>query len=146
MLYNIANGWFAINKYEEAKEAYHLALDALIEAGLTEVIAQCYKNLGSTMNKLNRLDKACHFYKRALEFDGELAEAHFALALWNRRNGDFETALSHVEKIIWSQGSAGTSANVSGLRAESLFELGRIKEAIREIKSLLSVADKPDWV
>ena len=115
MLYCIANGWFAMNEYEKAANAYQLALDALIQAGLTKVVAQCYKNLGSTMKKLDRLDEACHFYERALEFDAELAEAHFALALWNRRNGDFETALSHLDKIIWSRDSAGTPANCFGL-------------------------------
>ncbi|MYJ20648.1 MAG: tetratricopeptide repeat protein [Rhodothermaceae bacterium] len=146
MLYCVANGWLALNKYERAVKAYRLALGVLIEAGLTEVVAQCYKNLGSTMNKLNKPHKARYFYKRALEYDAELAEAHFALALWNRRNGDFKTALSYLEEIIWPQGSAGTSANVSGWRAECLFELGKIKEAIREIISLLSMADKPDWV
>ncbi len=146
MLYCIANGWFAINEYERAEEAYHLALDTLIAAGPSEVVAQCCKNLGSTMEKLNKPDKACHFYKRALEFDAELAEAHFALALWNRRSGNFETAVSHLDKIVWSQGSAGTREIVSGWRAEILFELCKIEEAIRQINSLLSVADRYDWV
>ena len=146
MLYCIANGWFAINEYEKAEEAYHLALDALTEVGSSEVIAQCCKNLGSTMEKLNKPDKAIRFCKRALEFDAELPEAHFALALWNRRNGYFETAISHLDKIIWSQGSVGTSANVSGWRAEILFKLSRIEEAIWEVDSLLSEADKLDWV
>ena len=67
------------------------------------------------MRKLNRPDEACHFYKLALESDAELAEAHFALALWNRQNGDFETALRHFDKIIWSQGSAGTSERAIGM-------------------------------
>ena len=146
MLYCIANGWFAINRYEKAAEAYHLALDALAEPGSAKIIAQCYKNLGSTMEKLNKPDKACQYYKRALKFDAKLAEAHFALARWNRRNGNFKTAVIHLDKIIWSRGSAGTSEIISGWRAESLFELDKIKEAIREVNSLLSVADKVDWV
>ena len=147
MLNCIANGWFAINEYDKAAKAYHLALEALIEeASPSKIIAQCYKNLGSTMGKLNRPDEACRFYKLALESDAELAEAHLALALWNRRCGDFETALSHLDKVIWSRGSAGTQESVSGWRTESLFELGRVDEAIREIRGLLSVADKLDWV
>ena len=147
MLYCIANGWFARSEYEKAAKAYHLALDALIEeAEPSKVIAQCYKNLGSTLERLNRPDEACHFYNLALESDAELAEAHFALALWNHRNGDFQTAISHLDKIIWPRDSAGTQEIVSGWRTECLFELDRVKEAIREIRGLLSVAEEFDWI
>ena len=147
LLYCIGNGWQAIGEYEKARDAYDSALILLDNAESRKVAAQCCKNLGTTMEKLNEPDTAYAFYSRALEFDPNLSEAHFALALYyNRKNVNLELALEHLDAIVWPTGSAGTNSSVQAWRAEILFKQGEIKEAFRDIRALLSDADKLTWV
>ncbi len=134
-------------EYEKARDAYESALILLDNAESRKVAAQCCKNLGTTMEKLNEPDAAYAFYSRALEFDPNLSEAHFALALWyNRKNVNLELALEHLDAIVWPTGSAGTNSSVQAWRAEILFKQGEIKEAFRDIRALLSDGDKLTWI
>ena len=47
---------------------------------------------------------------------------------------------------MWPENSAGTSPSVQGWRAEILFRQGKINEAFRDIRALLSEGDKQAWV
>ena len=143
LLYCVGNGWLAIGEHEKARDAYNSALVFLDQANA----AQCCKNLGTAMEKLNKPDAAHAFYIRALELDPNLAEAHFALALWyNRKNANLDRTLEHLDAIVWPANSAGTLTSVQGWRAEILFKQGKIKEAFRDIRALLSDGDELDWV
>ena len=148
LLYCVGNGWFAIDEYEKARDAYNSALSRLDQIDFdSQVAAQCYKNLGAALEKLNKPDTARVFYTRALELDRNLAEAHFALALsYNRKNADLDRALEHLDAIVWPTNSAGTIVSVQGWRAEILFKQGKIKEAFRDIRALLSGEGGLDWV
>ena len=147
LLYCVGNGWLAIDEYEKARDAYHSALDLLVQANALGIAAQCCKNLGSAMEMLNKHDAAHAFYIRALELDPNLAEAHFALALWyNRKNADLDRTLEHLDAIVWPANSAGTLPSVQGWRAEILFKQGKMEEAFRDIHALLSNGDELAWV
>ena len=148
LLYCVGNGWLALEEYQKAGDAYNNALDLLVQANASTIAAQCCKNLGATMEKLNKPDTTAHaFYTRALELDPNLAEAHFALALWyNRKSADLDRALEHLDAIVWPANSAGTLTSLQGWRAEILFKQGKIKEAFRDIRALLSGGDELDWV
>ena len=147
LLYSVGNGWLALDEYEKASDAYCSALELLDQTDSSNVAAECCKNLGMAMEKLNKPDKALAFYTRALKFDPNLAEAHFALALWNnRQDSELHRALEHLDAIVWSANSAGTLPSVQGWRAEILFKQGKFKEAFRDIYALLSDGDKLAWV
>ena len=147
LLYCVGNGWLAIDEYEKARDAYYSALDFPDQTDSSNGAARCCKNLGATMEKLNNRDAAYALYTRALELDPNLAEAHFALALWyKRKNADLDRALEHLDAIIWSADSAGTLPPVLGWRAEILFKQGKIKEAFRDIRALLSGGGELAWV
>ena len=147
LLYCIGNGWLALKDYENARDAYNSALFNLDHAQYPEMAAQCYKNLGSAMEHMGHSDAACALFNRALGMDPRLPEAHFALALsYIRRNVELDSALEHLDSIVWSAESAGSNLSVQGWRAEVLFKLGRTSEAIRDIHSLLAEVDREEWV
>lgn len=148
LLYCVGNGWFAMDQYEKARDAFNSALLLLNQTDVySNVSAQCCKNLGAVLEKLNKPDAAHDLYTRALELDPKLAEAHFALALWyNRKNADLDRALEHLDAIVWPADSAGTLPSVQGWRAKIFFKQGKINEAFREIHGLLSTGGELDWV
>ena len=126
LLYCVGNGWLAMDEYEKARDAYNSALVLLDQTNVSHISAQCCKNLGAALEKLNKPDAAHALYTRALELDPNLAEAHFALALWyNRKNVDLDRALEHLDAIVWPANSAGTLPSVQGWRAEILFKQGK---------------------
>ena len=147
LLYSIGNGWLALKDYEKAKEAYNLALIFLEQVGPLELIAQCAKNLGSTMEKLGKSDEAYTLYEKALELYPYLSEAHYALAVWHcHRDSKLDRALDHLDAIVWQEGSAGNVADVQGWRIYILFTTGDIRSAFREINALLNEGNKLDGV
>ena len=147
LLYCKGNGWLALGEHEKAVDVYFSALKFLEDPDSSQVAAQCCKNLGSTLDKLDRGDEAHAFYKRALELDANLAEAHFALALWHmRRDVDLDRALQHLDAIVWSVSASERSLLVLGWRADLLFRQGKFKEAFRDIHALLGNADEISWI
>lgn len=148
LLYCVGNGWFALGEHEKARDAYNSALLLLDQTDVySKVSAQCCKNLGAVLEKLNKPDAAHDLYTRALELDSTLAEAHFALALWyNRKNADLDRALEHLDAIVWLDDSAGTLPSVQGWRAEILFKQEKVEEAFRDIHGLMSGKGREAWV
>lgn len=150
MLYCLGNGWLALGRYRRSVEAYEGALDLLEVSDGGGLAAMCCKNLGAAKAKLGDVEGAHVLYRRALEFDADLAEAHFALGLSYRRNlgdvADLERALEHFDAVVCSGGSAVTLTSVQGWRAEILFELGRTAEAFREVRALQGHAGELEWV
>ena len=146
ILYAIGNGWLALKEYKKARDAYNSALCLLDE--FPGVAAQCCKNLGTTLARLQHHDAARTLYERALDLDANLGEAHFALALWHheQKAGDPARALEHLDAVVWPKSSAGTQSAVQGWRAAILFEQQRVGEASREVRALLASANRLEWV
>lgn len=144
-LYSLGNGWLALREYEKAREAYSQALFLLDD--LPSLSAQCSKNMGSALEELGAVDTARAFYERALDLDPDLGEAHLALALWHLHNhGDHRLALEHLDRVLRQRGSSLPMSFVGGWRIELLFKIGDIDGAFREIHTLLSEADRFDWI
>ena len=107
----------------------------------------CYKNLGSAKEKAGRTAEAKVLYAQALDLDPHLPEAHYALALWHIRDGsNLASALDHLDSIVWPADSPDKSPAILGWRAETLFRLGRVAEAFRDINTLLSIGNDLDWL
>ena len=65
ILYSIGNGWLALKEYKRTRDAYNSALCLLDE--FPRVAAQCCKNLGTTLARMQHHDAARSHYERALD-------------------------------------------------------------------------------
>ena len=144
--YNIGNGYSAIDREEEAKVAYETALDDPIFANTPDLAAQCYKNLGTSLERLGNEDKAAEFYRKALELNPFLSEAHYALGLYHHRHGHYVDALFHFDRVVFAECELGRTSSVSGWRVNILFNLGDGQAAFREIYKLIGNADSEPWI
>jgi len=146
LLYCIGNAWLALGESHKALEAYHDALMQIEIPEFASFAAQCYKNMGSAIEGIGEIDAARVFYEKSIELAPDLCEAHFALALWHRRKGDYPLALIHLDRIFRLNDSALQMSAVQGWRIELLFNTGDIDGAFREINSLISESNQIDWV
>jgi len=150
LLYSVGNGYLALGDYRKAADTYEAALEALEESDGGHLAARCCKNLGTAKGRLGDVEGAHVLYLRSLELDGDLAEAHFALALSYMRGpeelGGLELALEHLDAIMYLGESAITPTSVQGWRAEILFKLGRTAEAFRDVQALQGRAREAQWV
>ena len=147
ILYCIGNAWLALQENEKAEVTYRSALRELEQPGLIKIAAQCYKNLGSVMESFGDNEEARKCYIRALEIDPGLNEAHFAIALWYRGEGNnLERALEHLDRILPRGNSELKMTAVQGWRINILFRLGAVSDAFRDIRALLGEADSCDWI
>lgn len=147
LLYCLGNAWLVLHEHEKAERAYSEALDLMNQSDPSNLAAQCCKNFGTVMENLDRHKEAHELYSCALKLDPNLPEAHFAIALWYYRHGnDLDRTLEHLDSIVWLPSSTGRLASVLGWRLRVFFELGRVEEAFRDIRNLLSYARHLDWV
>jgi tetratricopeptide (TPR) repeat protein len=145
-LYCIGNALLALRRYEDAKQCYLQALTHLSEQKLPELAAQIHKNLGSALEDLKDLSGALQHYRKSLEPDPDLPEAHFAIAqLLIRTSSNFDEALSHLDSVSGRRGSPVAASTVHGWRIRPLFETGDISGAFREMSSLLAASPLPAW-
>ena len=80
--------------YEAALTSYRLALrDHPTDPRVLQNMAIAY-------SKTNRYEEAIRHYRRALEFDGELAGAHYGLAFLLMRRGEAEAAAEHLQVFL----------------------------------------------
>lgn len=144
--YTIGNALSALGRDEEAKFLYMAALDDPDFCETPEIAAQCYKNLGTSLEHLGNEDVVAEHYLEALRLSPNLPEAHSALAHYHHRNGRYEKALEHFDRVVFTEQQFGRPSAVSGWRTNTLFSLGDGLAAFREISSLLSEADTTPWI
>ena len=145
--YSLGNAWLALREYEKAREEYNAVMLLADEFNSEIVEAQCCKNFGTVMEKMNNPDAAYELYSRALDLVPSLPEAHYAMALWFIRGDiDLDRSLMHLDSIVWSAKSEGRVESVLGWRIEVFFRQGRVEEAFRDINSILTEADSVDWI
>ncbi|ABR91499.1 TPR-domain containing protein [Janthinobacterium sp. Marseille] len=144
--YSIGNGFSALGREVEAVKAYELALQHLPGDSGNTPLAECYKNLGSSYEKLGNGERATECFREALRHNPLLAEAHFALGLDCHRTGKYEKALEHFDQVVFAEPTLGKRSSVSGWRINLLFNLGDGKAAFREINTLLNDAGEEAWI
>ena len=144
--YTIGNALSALGRDEEAKNLYIVALNDPDFGNTPSLPAQCYKNLGTSLERLGKEDIAAEHYLKALQLSPNLPEAHNALAHYHHRNGRYEEALEHFDRIVFTERQLGRPSAISGWRTNVLFSLGDGRAAFREINSLLSEADSAPWI
>ena len=146
LLYSIGNGWLALGDYEKSKDAYLAALKYIESPKLSNLAAQCTKNLGSVFRELGMIEEAAEHYNRALDLNPKLSNAHFALSIYYRQKGDFTKMLDHLDQAVFLKDDVGHNTTLQGWRVEALFNVGDIKGAFREINNLINQADKFHWI
>ena len=146
ILYSIGNGFSALGREAEAADAYEAAVEKLRAEDSKPLLAQCYKNLGSSYEKLGDQEKAAAFFNEALFHNDQLPEAHHALALHCLRKGEYGKALDHFDQVVFAETTLGKRSSVSGWRVNVLFNLGERKAAFREINILLTEAETQEWI
>ena len=144
--YTIGNGYSALGREEEAKVAYEAALDDPAFAKAPVLAAQCYKNLGTSLERLGDENKAAELYGKALTLNPELPEAHYALGNYHHRHGRYEEALAHYDRIVFTERELGRPSNVASRRVNIHFGLGDGQAAFREINSLIGSAGNEPWI
>jgi tetratricopeptide (TPR) repeat protein len=80
--------------YEAALTSYRLALRD------HPTDPRVLQNMAIAFSKTNRHEEAIRHYRRALEFDGELAGAHYGLAFLLMRRGETEAAAQHLQVFL----------------------------------------------
>lgn len=144
--YSIGNGLSSLGREREAAKAYETALESLMPEDNASLLAQCYKNLGSSYEKLGDRQRASDFFRKALTYDNQLPEAHYALGLYHLSNEEYAEALWHFDQTIFPGHSPEKRSSVSGWRLNALFNLGDGRAAFREISMLLGDADSEVWI
>lgn len=144
--YTIGNALSALGNEQEAKTSYIAALEDTDFSSSSEMAAQCYKNLGTSFERLGEEDIAAEHYFEALRLNSNLPEAHNALAHYHHRNGRYEEALSYFDRVVFTDRQLGRTSAISGWRINVLFNLGDARAAFREINGLLSNADSEPWI
>lgn len=144
--YSIGNGFSALGREDEAIKAYEIALQHLTGDDGKILLAECYKNLGSSYEKLGDGERAAESFCEALHHNPQLPEAHFALGLHCHRKGEYEEALEHFDNVVFAEPTLGKRSSVLGWRINVFFNLGDGKAAFREINTLLSDAGEEAWI
>jgi len=103
-------------------------------------------NLGTSIERLGDESKATQLYRKALDLNPDLPEAHYALGRYHHRHGQYEEALVHYDRVAFAEGELGRPSSVAGWRANVLFNLGEGRAAFREINRLIEDGDSEPWI
>ena len=144
--YSIGNGLSVLRREDEAVKAYETALEHIASSKDTLLLAMCYKNLGSSCEKLGDEEKAADYFRKALYYNSQLPEAHLALGLHYLRKDKYEEALEHFDQVVFAELSPKKQFSVLGWRINALFNLRDGKAAFREINTLLSNVKSDTWI
>jgi tetratricopeptide (TPR) repeat protein len=144
--YTIGNAFSALGKEEDAKTSYETALADPALTHMPDLSAQTLQNLGGTIERLGDQEMAVVQYLKALRLSPDLPEAHNALGNYYTRIGNYEKALEHFDRIVFSNGQLSRNLAVAGWRINIFFNLGDGRAAFREINALLSHADSEPWI
>ncbi len=144
--YTIGNAFSALRDEDQAKLSYEAALTDPEADDAPEFAAQVHKNLGTSFERLGDQEQAIEHYRKALQLNPDLPEAHNALANYYIRLGRFEEGLAHLDRIVFAERSQGKTSAVMGWRANVLFNLRDGRAAFREINTLVAQADSAEWI
>jgi len=143
--YNLGNAYSVLNDVENSNMYFLMAMLHLEEDGNAETAAMTLKNLGTNYEALGNNKYAKTAFERALHYDPELAEAHFALGLISLKNGNYSEALEHLDSVILVNRHPKILGSVQGWRVNALFNVGNDRAAFREIFSLIAENENSNW-
>lgn len=146
LTYCIGNAYSVLHDYQNALSSYLQAITELPLPEASHEAAMCYKNIGAVHKVLGNSTDERKSYKKALELDPHLPEAHFAMGMCLYNEGNYQLALEHLDKIIWDVDSLSRSLSVSAWRIPILFNLKDSTGAFREINTLLAHAKMFEWI
>ena len=146
LTYCIANAYITLEEYELAIDHYKQAISELPLCDSAHELAMCYKNMGAAYKALGNTKEERQAYEKALEYDPELPEAKFALAVCMHNDGDFQEALVQLDSIVWDTDSLARSVSVQAWRLSVLFNLNDPHGAFREVNTLLSHTNRFEWI
>lgn len=144
--YTIGNAYSALGREDCATEAYKAALLEPAFANSSSLASQGHKNLGTSFERLGDEVRAVNHYREALRMNPLLPEAHYALAQFYVRKGEWKSALEHLDQAVFTDPIYAKAAGVAGWRANVLFNMGEGIAAFREINNVLAQADREPWV
>ncbi|MEZ6104426.1 MAG: DUF4365 domain-containing protein [Pirellulaceae bacterium] len=144
-LYCRANGHSALGQINEAKRLYREAIRKASDDN-PHLVAQCWKNLGSELEREEVHAEARQCYERAIALSPDLMEAHMALAMSHRDAANLETALSHFDQVVWADNDIAPTLAARGHRLEVYFRLGMDNKAFDEIAVLMPHGDRHPWI
>jgi len=140
-LYNQGNALGVLGRGDEAIQRYEEALQA------NSGFAQCWKNLGSELEKRGEIEKAESCYRRALECDGTLFEALLAMGqLMLRRRHAPREALDVLNRVAVNLLTSRDTATVEGWKALAHLELGDYRNAVAHIEEAARALPSAEWV
>lgn len=113
----------------------------------SQLLAMCYKNLGSSYENIGNQSEAIICYKKSISFNKNLPEANFALGNFYLKDGQYEEALKYFDETVFNESTTEKQFSVVGWRVNALFNLKEGRSAFREINTLLSdTANSGNWI
>jgi len=143
--YNLGNAYAVLNDVENSNMYFLMAMLDLVEKDNTKTAAMALKNLGTNYEAVGRNKDAKAAFKRALYYDPELSEAHFALGLISLKDGNYDGALEHLDSIVLINRHPKILGSVQGWRVNALFNVSNDQAAFREIFSLIAESENSTW-
>ncbi|GAA5095545.1 tetratricopeptide repeat protein [Wohlfahrtiimonas larvae] len=142
MYYNLGNAYLGTKQFHKAIDAYLTAIKHAQHSN--EILGMSYKNLGSCYNHLNKTQEAKLAYEKALHYQPDLPEAHFALAMLHKNNQDYQKALNHIDSIYFQNEKQHLS--MQAWRLALLLKTDQNTHFFRQLNELQRYTAKHKWV
>jgi tetratricopeptide (TPR) repeat protein len=81
------------------------------------------QNMAIAFSRLGRLEEAIRCYRQALEFDADLAGAHYGLAFLLIKRGETESAAEHLQRFLARPPRGGEAERWIGHASDTLAAL-----------------------
>lgn len=118
---------FRRGQFEQSEEYFRKAIEKLTRSNPNPYDSEPCYNLGLSLLYQNRLDESYDAFFKSCWSNACQEAGFYHLACISARNGDFETALEHIENAIIKNSRNYRARN---LKALIMLKLGREKEAL----------------
>lgn len=144
--YTRANCLSAMRRDLDAIAEYRLALDEKSHPHYRAIGAQCWKNMGSSLERTGADSDAVAAYEEALKLDPDLAEARLALAHSYARRKDFAKAADLVDGLIRRKSSAVDLITIQRWKAHYLSLADSPVKALDVVLDLVGSGHEAKWI
>jgi tetratricopeptide (TPR) repeat protein len=135
--YNIGNCYSALGKHEVAITYFDKALNQDLQS---EQAAKIWNNRGRSMIEIGNAEAALISFNKALEYDSKLWNVYSSLAHLEANLNNNESACNYFEKAFrLNPNLEADGDNHLYCYSDSLYQLGRYKEALKAVNQLLSI-------